>query len=175
VTHPGAGPEVDDAGSPCEGHGATAPRYYAPHLLRARSTSRSTHRHIVEMALTALRALRQVTKGVPRVTRGLPAASLERFDSNAELNTAITAATARLETLRQTYGDEYLMRPELELCDEMQARHATAVASDAAVPSAGWTPVRWPVHALTLVYFCLLWVGTGYGRLATSTSTTTRA
>ena len=174
VTHPGAGPEVDDAGSPCEGHGATAPRYYAPHLLRARPTSRSTYRHIVEMALTALRALRQVTKGVPRVTRGLPAASLERFDSNAELNTAITAATARLETLRQTYGDEYLMRPELELCDEMQARHAT-VATDAAVPSAGWTPVRWPVHALTLVYFCLLWVGTGYGRLATSTSTTTRA
>ena len=126
------------------------------------------------MALTALRALRQVTKGVPRVTRGLPAASLERFDSNAELNTAITAATARLETLRQTYGDEYLMRPELELCDEMQARHARVV-TEAAVPSVGWTPVRWPVHALTLVYFCLLWVGTGYGRLATSTSTTTRA
>ena len=74
-----------------------------------------------KMALSALRSLRAVTKGVPRVTTGIPTHILERFDDDADLKTAIASASTRLDTLRKAYGDEYLFRPELELCSEMQS------------------------------------------------------
>ena len=92
------------------------------------------------MAQAALTALRAVTKGVPRVTRGIPSSALSRFDNDSELNHAISAANKRLDTLLGKYGESYMLRDELTMCDEMQVRWPwTAHASQKIVRAWRWS------------------------------------